>query len=293
MTYVEIAIDGVGFRARLLEERAPGATAALRAALSFAGHAVHGQWDGDLFRTVESIALPVPPRESGVGFQHPGLVVLDPASGQLAICYGQGRLNEHTIPLTPIPVAEIGGDLAPLAEAGRSLQWTGTRPFTMAVSADQEAPLAPPPSPVGRTIEVALGDTLTTATLLEETSPQTTAAFARLLPLSGRATNTISSGPLTRFWNANGGPEGETPLDDVSDDPGQVILYPGYLYYLPARPWRGIRIAREATMMRGPAGGGGPHLVPLARFDGDWSAFADAAERLMQDGAQPMSIRLR
>jgi len=44
-------------------------------------------------------------------------------------------------------------------------------------------------------------------------SPRATAALAAALPLTGKATNTYGSGPLTRFWNAVGGPQGETPLD--------------------------------------------------------------------------------
>jgi hypothetical protein len=143
------------------------------------------------------------------------------------------------------------------------------------------------------TIDVELDDVAITATLLEETSPATTAAFAALLPLVGRATNTHSSGPLTRFWNPAGGPEGETPLQTGDRDARQVILYPGFLYYLPSSPWRGIRIAREATMMRGAVSGGDTRLVPLARFDGDWSAFRRAAERVALEGAKPLRFRLR
>jgi hypothetical protein len=145
---------------------------------------------------------------------------------------------------------------------------------------------------VGRTIEVAFDRVVLTATLLEEQSPGVTSAFADLLPLSGMATNTVSSGPLTRFWNPAGGAEGETPLESDPQDRGQTILYPGYLYYLPTSPWRGIRIAREATIMRGPVGESAPQLIPLARFDGDWSDFATTAECLPREGAKPLAFRL-
>jgi hypothetical protein len=292
VNFLDITIAETRFRARLLAERSPRAVAAVWEALPFRGHVEHGQWSGDLFLASERFPLKEPIRERGLGFQHPGLVVLDPDSGDIAICYGQGRLNDHTLPLTPIPIAEIGGDLAPLAELGRALQWDGAQPIAIERSADQDSPLAPAPAPSGRKIEVKFDGTRLTATLLEERAPETTAAFARLLPLSGTATNTISSGPLTRFWDPNGGPEGETPLDESHSDARQVILFPGHFYYLPTRPWRGIRIAREATMMRGPAGGGGPHLIPLARFDGDWSAFAEIAQRLPREGAKPMAFRL-
>jgi hypothetical protein len=44
--------------------------------------------------------------------------------------------------------------------------------------------------------------------------------------------------------------------------------------------------------MRGPAGDGSLRLIPLARFDGDWSDFATTAEQLLRDGAKPMAFRL-
>jgi uncharacterized protein DUF3830 len=291
--YVDITIDSVTFRARLLTERSPETARALWDAAPFEGQFVHDLWSGETICTLGPIPAAPAPGEPVAFFQHPGLVVLDPATGGLAICYGQGRLNHGSLPATPIPVAQIGGALDALAELGLGRQWEGAAPFVVSPSADQETPLARPPKPAGRTIEVDLDDATVTATLLEETSPATTAAFAAILPLAGRATNTHSSGPLTRFWNPAGGLEGETPLEPGDGDRRQVILYPGFLYYLPSRPWRGIRIAREATMMRGAVSGGDTRLVPLARFDDDWSAFCRAAERLRVEGAKPMRFRLR
>jgi hypothetical protein len=146
----------------------------------------------------------------------------------------------------------------------------------------------------GHCIVVTLGDVKATARLLEAESPHVTASFVKLLPLVGQATNTHSSGPLVRFWNPAGGPEGETPLELGEDDSGQVILYPGFLYYLPTPPWRGIRIAaREATVMKGAVGGGGStRLVPLARMEGDWSAFSEAAATLSTSGARQLRFEL-
>ncbi len=292
MKFIDIDLDGRIFRARLLEERSPDAVEALWRALPFEGRAAHGQWSGEVFRMLEHAPIDETPRDRGVGFQYPGLVVLEPNAREIAICYGQGRLNLPTVPLNPIPVAEIGGDLGPLAEFGASLQWQGARPIAFRRSGDQETPLEPPPEPKGQRIEVILAGTVATAVLLEEISPQLTASFKRLLPLSGMATNTISSGPLTRFWNPSGGPEGETVLEVGEAERGQVLLYPGYIYYLPTPPWRGLRIAREATMMRGPAGNGGLRLIPLARFVGDWTGFRAEAERIVVEGAKPLSFRL-
>jgi hypothetical protein len=290
--FIDVTIGDASFRARLLDEHSPRIVAAFWDALPVETAVEHGQWSGAMVQMPSTWHASEGATDPGVGFQYPGLVVYEPDTGEVALCYGQGRLNHHTLPLTPIPLAEIGGDLGPLVDLCRSLQWDGAKPVVFARATDQDSPLAPPPEAKGRKIEVGLGDVVLTATLLEDRSPGVTAAFAAQLPLSGQATNTVSSGPLTRFWNPNGGPEGETPLPVDPRDRGQTILYPGHLYYLPTSPWRGIRIAREATIMRGPVGGGAPQLIPLARFDGDWSTFAATAERLPRDGAKPMSFRL-
>jgi hypothetical protein len=290
--FIDIAIDDVTFRAQLLDGRSPRAAAALWDALPVKGSIVHGQWSGEMVKLLEAWHPDAATADRGVGFQYPGLVVYEPSADEIAICYGQGRLNHHSLPLTPIPLADIGGDLGPLADLCRSLQWEGAKPIVFSQAIDQASPLAPPPPAVGRKIEIEFDRVVLTATLLEEHSPGVTAAFVERLPLRGEATNTISSGPLTRFWNPAGGPEGETPLETDPRDRGQTILYPGYLYYLPVSPWRGIRIAREATIMRGPVSEGAPQLIPLARFDGDWTDFATTAEQLPREGAKPLAFRL-
>jgi hypothetical protein len=291
--FIDIDLHGTVFRARLLEERSPQTTAAIWEALPFKGRVAHGQWSGAMFRMLDEAPVDIPAGDRGVGFQYPGLVVLNPGNKELAFCYGQGRLNTPTGPLNPIPVAEIGGDLVSLAEFGESLQFDGAKPVRIGASADQESPLETAPEPRGRAMEVVLGDSVTQATLLEDESPKAASAFASLLPARGRATNTYSSGPLVRFWNDEGGPQGETPLEVENLEPGQVILYPSYLYYLPMRPYRGVRIPIEATAMGGAVSRGTTQLVPFARFTGDWSGFREEALRLIVDGAKTMEFRLK
>jgi hypothetical protein len=290
MRFIDIEVGGAVYRARLLEEKSPHATAALWDALPIEGRAAHGTWSGAIFRMLEHAPVELPERERGIVFQYPGLVSLEPNVKELAICYGQGRLYHPTALLAPLPVAEIGGDLAPLAELGVRFQFEGAMQISVRTSADQDSPLAPPPTPKGRQIEIELGTSTSVATLLEDVSPRAATALAELIPAQGRATNTYSGGPLTRFWNDQGGPEGETPLEIDDLEPGQNILYPSYIYYLNLRPWRGIRIPREATVMGG-AMGGNTRLTPVARFQGDWSAFRDQAERIVIEGAKPMAIR--
>lgn len=289
--YLDLAIGSLALRARLLDVRSAEAAGRLWAALPLSGRARHDDWSGDLARFQVGGAL----RAAGgtpVPFQHPGLLFVDPATGDLATVYAYGRLQDGFGPRPAIPVAEIGGDLAPLAALLHDLQFTGALPVRLTISADQTSPLAPAPRPAGRRIRVRLGGAEVAATLLEAGSPRTAAAFHALLPLAGRATNTYSSGPLVRFWNPAGGPEGETPLEVEPAEPTQVLLRPGHLYYLPSRPWRGVRIAaRDATAMKGAFGGPGTSLlVPLAAFDQPWDAFRDEAARLIDEGAKPLSF---
>ena len=82
---------------------------------------------------------------------------------------------------------------------------------------------------------MTLAGTRAEAVLLEDQSPAATAAFAALLPLDGKVTNTYGSGPLTRFWNPGGGPQGETPLEVPESEVTATTLYGGG-YYLPTRP---------------------------------------------------------
>jgi hypothetical protein len=292
MRFIDIEITDYVFRANLLETRSPHATEAVWNALPFEGRAAHGTWSGAIFRMLEHAPVELTERERGIVFQYPGLVSLEPNVKELAICYGQGRLYHPTALLAPLPIAEIGGDLTPLVKLGHRLQFEGATPISVRASVDQDSPLEPPPAPKGRQIEIELGTSVSVATLLENVSPHAATAFAELLPAQGRATNTYSGGPLTRFWNDHGGPEGETPLEVDNLEQGQTILYPSYIYYLNLRPWRGIRIPREATVMGG-AMGGNTRLVPIARFQGDWSAFRDQAERIVMEGAKPMAIRFR
>jgi hypothetical protein len=70
----------------------------------------------------------------------------------------------------------------------------------------------------------------------------------------------------------------------ISGEPHQEFLYPGYLYYLPRRPWRGIRIAAgEPTRMGGA-------LVPFAKFVGDWADFSKTAALLTREGGKDMKF---
>ena len=287
MAYIDISFAGLELRARLLDDRAPLATAAFRAALPIRSRAYQDQYSARVMRTDAHVTSASDPRDRSYGYEYPGLVMLDPLTGLIAVCFGRGRLQNALGPLPAVPLAEIGGDLSELRLRGDRLQFDGARPIEFRLSGDQGSPLAEPPHR-GRRIAITLAGARAEAVLLEDISPKTTAAFAAVLPAEGTATNTYASGPLTRFWNREGGSEGETPLDAPDAEATETTLYGGG-YYLTAKPWRGVRIsAQEPTAM----GAGRMALAPLFRFVGDWSSLRAATATLTLDGAKEMRIAL-
>lgn len=295
VTFVDIAFGGTVFRGRLLESRSPKTTAEIKKLLPLEGRMIQDEWSAAVARMIEPLRVgDVGDRHAG--FEYPGLLALDVATTQLSLCHGSsGRLRGPATIAAVVPVAEVGPlDLTELNRIGDSLQFEGAKPLRLSLSKDQSTPLKDPPDE-GRRIHVTLGGARATAVLLEKTSPGTAGAFSARLPMSGFATNTYASGPLTRFWNKDGGQEGETPLEIPANETGQLFLYPGFLYYLPAAPWRGVRIcARDATSMGGTLAGGavGMRLVPFARFAGDWTAFREQAEKLPVEGKKDIRFEL-
>jgi Protein of unknown function (DUF3830) len=286
MMYIDVEFAGLQLRARLLEDRAPASVAAFRASLPLEGRAFQDQYSAQIMRLTCHLRVDTAGDRS-FGYQQPGLVMLDPTTGQLAVCFGRGRLQNALGPIAAIPIAEIGGDLSGFNLRGDQLQFQGAAPIAFAVSRDQVSPLEQPPA-TGRRIALTLAGARAEAVLLEDISPLATSGFAALLPLAGRATNTYASGPLTRFWNPNGGPQGETPLDVPDSEITATTLYGGG-YYLSTKPYRGIRIAaQEPTAM----GAGRLALAPVFRFVGDWSAFTAQAARLTMEGQKDLRIEL-
>jgi hypothetical protein len=284
MTYIDVHFAGLQLRARLLEDRAPAAVAAFRERLPLEGRACQDRYSHQIMRTTCRLDVDAT-GDRHYGYQQPGLVMLDPPTGDLAVCFGRGRLQNALGPIFAVPIAEIGGDLSELDLQGERLQFDGAGSISFSLSADQESPLADPPIR-GRRIALTLAGARAEAVLLEEISPKAAAAFAAVLPLAGKATNTFASGPLTRLWNPDGGEQGETPLEVPEAEVNTNTLYGGG-YYLASKPFRGIRIAAvEPTAM----GGGRSALAPVFRFVGDWSAFAAEAATLTVDGQKELRI---
>jgi hypothetical protein len=268
----------------LLANYAPVTVEAFWNALPIEARAFQDQYSAQIMRITSRLEVD-PTGDRAFGYQHPGLLMLDPSTSELALCFGRGRLQNALEPIGAIPIAEISEDLTELKMRGDRLQFDGAGPIRFSRSADQDSPLADPLLN-GQRITLILGGVRAQAVLLEDVSPMATKAFAAVLPVSGYATNTYASGPLTRFWNSAGGLQGETPLEVPDSEVTASTLYAGG-YYLPTRPWRGIRIAAQAPTAMG---NGRSLLAPVFRFVGDWSAFAQQASTLTMDGQKELRI---
>ncbi len=285
--FIDIEFASLQFRARLFTRFAPATVEAFRRALPIDAKAFQDQYSAQIMRITSRLEVE-PNTDRVFGYQHPGLLMLDPTTSQLALCFGRGRLQNALAPIGAIPIAEIGGDLTELNAQGDRLQFDGAASIRFSLSTDQNSPLADPPL-TGRHITLTLGGVNAHAVLLEDLSPIAANAFAAVLPVTGKATNTYASGPLTRFWNSTGGPQGETPLEVPETEVTASTLYAGGSY-LPTRPWRGIRIsAQEPTAM----GNGRSLLAPVFRFVGDWSGFAAQTATLTMDGQKELRIDMR
>ena len=285
MARIEIVLGDEVFRGTLFEETAPKTSAAVMKALPFEGRAVHAQLSGDMFRMFEHAPIGVEETENRQAYQAPGEIVYYPPIKEIAIAYGAARFRGTAgfVYLTPLGAIDES-ELPRLAKTAERLQWDGAKRIQFRRS---EAPAGRAREAVaaGRQIEIDLDGVTVTASLLDTTAPRTVDALWKALPLSGRVTNTKWSGQMLRFWGD--GKDGALPIELDTAENGQVLHWPGYVYYHPA--YRGIRLCYGQAQQSGPTSVS--TLTPLARIGGDWSAFRTKAAAIMFDGAKPMVIR--
>jgi hypothetical protein len=286
---IEIVLNDEVFHATLAEETAPKTVEALMKALPFEGRAVHAQLSGDMFRMFEHAPIPVEEFENRQAFQSPGEIVYYPPIKEIAIAYGAARFRGTAgfVYLTPLGAVDAP-QVPQLAKTAERLLWDGAQRIRFRRA---ETPATRPSAPTdasttGRPIEITLDGVAVTASLLDATAPQTAEAFWRALPLEGRVTNTKWSGQMLRFWG-NDGALGGVPIKIDAAENGQVLHWPGYVYYHPS--YRGIRICYGQAQQSGPTSVS--TLTPLARITGDWSGFRRKASAIMFEGAKAMVIR--
>jgi len=282
--FIEIELDGVVCRARLNEEKAPKTCQAVWDALPFGGRAVHAQVSGDMFRMLDEAPVGELEFESVGYFQHPGSVVFYPPIKEIAFCVGNAQFaaTQGFFKLTPL--AEIEGDFRAWAKKGDELRFTGTRPIQFRRAADQSTPFRFPVHK-GRKLQVEFDGVQMTATLLEEEFPKAARAFARLLPVRGRASNSTWGAAVTRVY-AESTRRGGSRIPAKSVEPGTTFHWPGYIYYDPADGGICVCYGDGAEGLQG-----NPiPLVPVARLDGDITPYVQRAQRQLMEGAKPMTI---
>ena len=290
---IEIVLGDEVFHATLFEETAPKTAAAMLKALPFEGRAVHAQLSGDMFRMFEHAPIAVEETENRESFQYPGEIVYYPPIKEIAIAYGGARFRGTAGFLYLTPLGIIDDDELPrLAKTAERLQWDGSKRIQFR-GAEGAAPAASARAQGGagkatRQIEIELDGVTVAAALLDTTAPKTAEALWAALPLKGQATNTKWSGQMLRFWG-NDGNLGEVPITLDAAENGQVLHWPGHVYYHPT--YRGIRLCYGQAQQSGPTSVS--TLTPLARITGDWTAFRKKASAIMFEGAKAMSIRRR
>lgn len=288
MMRLRVRLGGTTFSARVLDEAPPQGIESLKAALPLTATVLQEEWSGAMLKTVD----PVVPELDATGaipefYQSPGRLYFEVRSGALALCYGPGRLQTAAAPQPTVAIAEVTSAESEFARVCGMVQFEGATALVIEESSDAAA--APShASPSDGRVRIVLDGVAASASLLSVEHPTICASFRSKLPMAGVATNTHSSGPLLRFWNEAEETQGETVLDLPANEAEltQTVLAPSYIYYLPKVGFRGIRIPfRHPTVMRSAVIGGGMGLIAVARFDGDWSAFRAAAERLRWEGA--------
>jgi len=286
MRFIEIDLDGVSCRAKLNDDRAPKSSQAVWEALPFEGRAVHAQISGDMFRMLDPAPVDELPIEDAAYFQHPGSVVFFPPLKEIAFCVGKAQFAATTGFIKVTPLAELELDVPEWAKKGDDLRFTGAKPIRFRRAVDQSTPFRFP-AHRGRKLEVQFDDVRLTATLLEDEFPKASGAFARLLPLDGRASNSGWGAAVTRFYPGSARP-GRVRLPGRAIEPGTTFHWPGHIYYDPSDGGICVCYGDAAEGMQGNPS----PLVPVACFDGEIAPYVARAQRQLLEGATSMSIRM-
>lgn len=245
---------------------------------------VQDEWSGALLKSVETSPGEAPSADGArYTYQYAGLLGYEPVDGRLVLAYGDAKSQVTEVLRPVVPLAVVEHDLDALAKTCNAVQFNGALGMTLAEVAPpvRETPPAD--------FVIALGDVRAPAAFRADADAELVRGFTDLLPMTGTATNTHSSGPLTRFWNDLGGEEGETPLPLGESANLQRVLRPGHMFYLPKPPWRGFRLAlREPTIMRSAVGGGASSLAPLAVVLDRLDDLTEVAAALPMTGRVPL-----
>lgn len=290
--YVDVQVGEHRFRGLLLDDKAPAAAESLWKQLPVSATMTLDLWSGYVTRAHLSARLEADDADGVVTLPHPGLIAWDPRNGDLAVCFGQGRLRDGLGPLPTYPLVQVGGDLSALARVGSNVQYGGSVAIGIRQSDDQATPLQSHPKESSVDLILQLGESQATASLLTSSAPVAAASFRAALPLLGSATSTFLSGPLIRYRATGESSEASLDLRVGDEDARHQVMWPGYIYYRPEKP-RGLRITTTEGAIMADLGGRVTDVIPVARLDDVPEQFKAAARGVVVGGRTTLSISLR
>lgn len=279
--FVDLDLGGMVARARLRDDLAPKTCAAIWNALPIEGTAAHAIVSGQGFRLVERVPVGELPLESPTYFRHPGQLSFNPPNEEVGFCVGESRFAAFRAPQIT-PFAEIEGDFADWAKAGDDLQFTGAKPLRISAARDGRTPFRYP-LPAGDQITLELEGVTVTASLLA-TAPAAAAALTAALPATPIATNSTWGGMVLRVW-MNDGFHDRVRTGDITAAPRTTFHWENYIYLHEDGDLRICYADAQEYSNGAPA-----IMTPVARINGDATAFANAARKLRRAGAKPIAI---
>src|SRR2546428_12933963 len=120
--FLELRCGDEVFRARLISDQAPLISRQIWDKLPLRLQLIQDEWSGWIARSVRPVAgVRAGSRDATPPYQFPGLLLWEKRSHRIALCYGQGRLQDGFGPLEAVPFAQIGGGLRPLPALGPRL----------------------------------------------------------------------------------------------------------------------------------------------------------------------------
>lgn len=128
MKPILIEFDEHTLKGELLDDQAPDLCNRIWHALPLEGQVTNTIWSGDMLRLWVQIPEPEKP-ENVVTLHNPGDILFIPGWNGLRLVYGQARM-QGPAGAHPVPRAgRVMGDITPLAEFGRKIEWEGSRPM--------------------------------------------------------------------------------------------------------------------------------------------------------------------
>ncbi len=316
MRKIELELDGVAAKARLLDNRAPETCQALWSILPFEDIVVHSRRSGGRLHTTNHPGLSLKERqiqstENPCAFQGPGDVIVVPATSEMTISYAAGAYHWMGQQLVVTKVAVIEGDMSHFARKIERLQWEGAKKLVIRRGAESEAPAMRVAGP-GAKVLIECEGRKWVGELFDDKAPRLCEAILKAMPLEGPVTNMHSSGEIFHLWAEvpTTSEDLATKLDRADVDYDDAIIGTTGITYFDPRDLRGTNpgdimfntmeglriVSGEAERDQSLSGPG----ANLGRFgstqkvgwiiEGDLGELRALADRIQLEGAKIMKV---